>query len=343
MTLDVILVQAGLGTPGGVTVDVFNLADGLEQRRQRPHPVGTLRELRRKLRSRPQALVHVFGCLPSPTTFGALTLARARALSLVWTPIFNPIRRHTWAGYGLLRVMELFDAVAPRAARFADAVIAATPSEAEYFAGLGARRVELIPPGVDPPQEPASAGELAAFRACLGLGSGPLVLIVGRDNSRKALPFGLAAFARVRSRMPGARLLLVGPDSSFDGGSGACCPGWLDQASMGLAYQAADVLFVPSLYEGLPRAVIEAWRWGTPVVATDRVALAPMIDGVGGRVIPYADAASAALALVALLEQPEAARCLGRAGQRLVESCFLLPDLVDRTLEVYCDLAGGCG
>jgi glycosyltransferase involved in cell wall biosynthesis len=337
MSLDVILVQPGFGTPGGVTADVVNLIDGLAERAQRPCPVGTLAELLRALRLRRRPVVHVFGCIPSTTIFGAITIARARRLPLVWTPIFNPIRRHTWAGYGLLRAMEVFDALAPYAARLADAVIAATPAERAYFETIGGRRVEVIPPGVDPPAIAATDEELFAFRRAIGVSEGPLILTVARDNSRKALPFGLATFARLREQLPTAQLLLVGPDQDFAGATepGVICPGWLDQASIALAYQAADLLFVPSRYEGLPRAVIEAWRWGTPVVATDRVALAPTIESVGGLVAPYGDVDAAVRSLAELLDDRDRAARLGSSGKALVERRFQMPALVDETLLVY--------
>jgi len=337
VTLDVVYVQPGFGERGGVTVDVVNLVDGLRERRHSARTAGSFRQLARELRAPGTSLVHVFGCLPSATTIAAFALARLRRVPLVWTPIFNPIRRHTWSGYGALRVMELFDSVAPRAARLADAVIAATEPEAEYFTGLGSRRVALIPPGVDPALRPATPQALDAFRASHGIGDRPLVLVVGRDNSRKALPFGLEAFARLRALLPTAQLLLVGPDRSFAGGAadGVTCGGWLDPASITLAYQAADVLFVPSLYEGLPRAVIEAWQWSTPVVATDRVGLATAIDGVGGCVVPFGDADAAAKALETVLADVSLARRLGDGGRQLVETGYILPHLVQRTLDVY--------
>jgi glycosyltransferase involved in cell wall biosynthesis len=341
MSLDVILVQPGFGALGGVTADVVNLVDGLAERGQRPCPVGTLAELRRALRTRRRPVVHVFGCVPSTTIFGALSLARARRLPLVWTPIFNPIRRHTWGGYGLLRAMALFDALAPYVARLADAVIAATPAEGAYFETVGGRRVEVIPPGVDPPAPRATKEELTAFRREIGVSEGPLILTVARDNSRKALPFGLATFARLRERLPAVQLVLVGPDQDFAGAAdpGVICPGWLDRASIALAYQSADLLFVPSLYEGLPRAVIEAWRWATPVVASDRVALAPTIDGVGGLITPYGNVDAAARSLADLLEDRDRAAQLGSSGLALVERRFLMPALVDETLTVYRDVA----
>lgn len=339
--VDVIFVQPGFGDRGGVTTDVVNLLEGIGDHRLHGIAVGSAKELRAALRSSRRPVVHVFGCLPSPTIFGAMMLARAKRAPLVWTPIFNPIRRSTWSGYGLLRVMALFDTVAPKLARFADAVIAATPQEAEYFRLVGGRRVELIPPGVNPPESPASGSAVKAFRDRLGLGSSPVVLTVARDNSRKALPFGHAVFAALRNEVPDARLLLVGPDVDYPRASepGVTCPGWLDQHEIALAYQSANVLFVPSLYEGLPRAVIEAWRWSTPVVATDRVALAPQIDGVGGLVALYGDVRGGASALHTVVADAQIARSLGAGGRQLVEERFLMPDLVRQTAAVYRSVA----
>lgn len=335
--VDVIFVQPGFGERGGVTTDVVNLLEGIGDHGLRGLAVGSVAELRAALRSSRRPVVHVFGCLPSPAIFGAMVLARARRAPLVWTPIFNPIRRSTWAGYGLLRVMALFDMVAPKMARFADAVIAATPQEADYFRHVGGRRVDVIPPGVDPPALPASGAAVKAFRDRVGVGSSPVVLTVARDNSRKALPFGHAVFAALRRKVPDARFLLVGPDADYAraGEPGVACPGWLDQGEIALAYQSANVLFVPSLYEGLPRAVIEAWRWSTPVVATDRVALAPQIDGVGGLVAPYGDVRSGANALHAVVADGQIARSLGEGGRQIVEERFLMPDLVRQTAAVY--------
>jgi glycosyltransferase involved in cell wall biosynthesis len=345
MSLDVLFVQPGFGKRGGVTVDVLNLAEGLEGANHRARTAGSLKQLIAEIRSRKPAVVHVLQCLPSPTIFGAMALARLNGIPLVWTPIFNPIRRHTWREYRLLRVMKAFDAVAPQAARFADAVIAATPPEAEYFAAITPGRVEMIPPGVDAAEPEATPQEIAAFRNAVGASGAPLVLTVARNNSRKGLPFGLETFSTLKAQMPSAELLLVGPDSNFRGAEmpGVLCPGWLDSEEIALAYQAADVLFVPSLYEGLPRAVIEAWRWGTPVVATDRVALASTIEGTGGRVVPYGDPTLAAAALLELLQDQSTRQLLGDGGQRLAGSAFLMSRLAEETLALYLDVVSTHG
>lgn len=340
MSREVIFVQPGFGDRGGVTADVVNLLEGSRAHGVDGVAVGSLAELRAALKTSRRAVVHVFGCVPSPTIFGAIALARAKRIPLVWTPIFNPIRPTTWAGYGLLRAMELFDRIAPHAARLTDAVIAATAAEADYFRSIGGRRVEVIPPGVEPPERPATRAQLTGFRERLGLGAGPVVLTVARDNSRKALPFGHDVFAALGERIPESRFLLVGPERTYvrAGDPGVVCPGWLDQSEIALAYQAGDVLFVPSLYEGLPRAVIEAWRWATPVVATDRVALAPLIDGRGGLVAPYGDVAAASEALASLLGNRRRAQQLGANGLDLVRERFLLSTVVPSTAQLYSEL-----
>src|SRR6266567_3169931 len=145
--MSVLLVYAGL-RPGGITTDLRNLERGLVARGVDVTVAADLREVTRSL-SGDCDLMHVFSCLPSATTFGAMALARGHRIPLIWTPVFHPSRRKSWAGYGPLRTMELFDRVAPQVARFADGVIAATGAEVTFFRHVGARQVVTIPPAVD--------------------------------------------------------------------------------------------------------------------------------------------------------------------------------------------------
>ena len=53
-------------------------------------------------------------------------------LPVVWTPMLHPARPTLWRDHGLAgRAMTLWDACAPHAARWTDAVCAATRAEAE--------------------------------------------------------------------------------------------------------------------------------------------------------------------------------------------------------------------
>ena len=334
--MKVLLVYAGL-SPGGVTADLRNLEGGLLARGIEVAVAGDLAGVRRHARG--DVLVHVFSCLPSATTFGAIALAKARRLRLIWTPVFHPSRPRSWVGYGPLRIMEVFDRIAPRVARLADGVIAATDAEAAHFQRLGARRVEVIAPAVDKTTARLREPERARVRASFGLRDEPTVLLVARPDSarRKGLPFAGAAFADLRSRLPDARLLLVGhgPADELARQAGAVAAGWCDAERIAQAYDAADVLMVSSIYEGLPRAVVEAWSHELPVAVTDRVALAPLVHGRAGIVVPSADVPAMAGALEVILTEPGRAREYGTAGRELVEDRFLLADHVTRTMALY--------
>jgi glycosyltransferase involved in cell wall biosynthesis len=347
--LDVVLVNAVLGAKGGVTIDIENLAQGLVDAGHRPVMATTTQVAARALRTRPNALLHTFGLLPVATPWVAMAAAKAMSRILVWTPVFHPSRRSSWPKrrqdwkmFVPFRAMQVFDAVMPRAARFADAVIAATPGEASYFRRIGARRVELIPPGVPSLGDRATEEESVRFRQSFRLGEGPVVLIVARDDSRKGLEFGLGAFRLLRNTMPDAQLLVLGPPPDYPGSlqAGTRFPGWVEQADVELAYRSSAVLFVPSLYEGLPRAVVEAWAFGLPVVASDRIPLATNVEGLTGRTVPYNDIERAASALADVISTPALSARYGQKGRRMVEDQFLLDRVVERTIDLYEELAG---
>jgi glycosyltransferase involved in cell wall biosynthesis len=339
-SLSVLIVSSGgAARPGGVLTDIRQTAEGLKRFGHRVRVTVSAREAARALSSGQVDIVHVFGCLPSPSPFATMLLTRSTGTRLVWTPVFHPSRRGSWKGYGLLRSMEAFDLVAPLAARLADAVVAMTEAEAGFFRGLGAKNVECIPPGVLP-HEPVDAAKLGAFRARFGLGPGGVVLVVARESSRKGLPFGLAAFRELRNHLKDSQLLLVGADpATWSRHEGVRCTGWLEGSEMEMVYAVADVVFVPSLYESFCRAVIEAWSSGLPVVATDRVGLAPVIEKGGGRIVPFGDVRAAADALELMISDPGLALACGSHGRALVDQRFSLHDVEDQIEALYMNLA----
>lgn len=74
-----------------------------------------------------------------------------------------------------------------------------------------------------------------------------------------------------------------------------------DEATLALAYNAADALVVPSLEENLPNTIVESLACGTPVVAFAAGGIPEMIDpGRTGLLAPTGDAAALAGALAEL-------------------------------------------
>ncbi|MEE2678990.1 MAG: glycosyltransferase family 4 protein [Myxococcota bacterium] len=114
-----------------------------------------------------------------------------------------------------------------------------------------------------------------------------------------------------------------------------------EPAALAADFRAARVAVIPSAYEGLPYALLEALRAGTPVVAT-RVSGHPeaIDDGENGFLVPVDDPDALAARCIEILQDPELARRLGAAGRARIAERFDLNRQVDAYLEIYRTLAG---
>jgi glycosyltransferase involved in cell wall biosynthesis len=85
---------------------------------------------------------------------------------------------------------------------------------------------------------------------------------------------------------------------------------------------ALDVMALPSFSEGMPNVLLEAFAYGTPVVATRVGGVPDMVsDGRSGWLVPAGDAGRLAAALSEALENKvEAQRRVARARSVLSES-----------------------
>ena len=206
--------------------------------------------------------------------------------------------------------------------------------------------------GLDPaPFERAAAmpaAERNALRKSLGIAEDEIVFTcVARFAPQKAHDVLLRGFDQASRERPGLRLLLVGDDPFGDGrrraealarelahGGRAIFAGIRRDVPPLLA--ASDVFVMASLWEGLGLVFLEAMACGLAVLAT-RVSAVPevVLDRETGVLVPPADAAALARAMVELADAPDERRRLGRAGAERVRKIFGLERMVEETLAVY--------
>jgi glycosyltransferase involved in cell wall biosynthesis len=164
-----------------------------------------------------------------------------------------------------------------RQLRYADAVIAVTPSLRDRLIERGVTdRIEVIPNAIDPVETQPSAAPLAA----LGLEPGRYMLSVGRVTWQKDYETLLSAFAAARARRPDiGKLVIVGGDDGSGylqkltamGVQDVVFTGRLPRADVGAFYAHCGLYVNSSLHEGLSNAILEAVSHRAPLVLSDIV------------------------------------------------------------------------
>jgi glycosyltransferase involved in cell wall biosynthesis len=208
------------------------------------------------------------------------------------------------------------------AARRTDLFVCVGEAEEEAGRGRGVRgRYAVVHNGVDLRRFREAGGDArAAARRRLEVpAAAPLAVCVGRLTRQKGQDVLLSAWPAVRFRCPEARLALVGggdqlPVLRAGEPPGVCFTGEVDDVRDWLA--AADVVVLPSRWEGLSLAVLEALATGRPVVASDVPGLAEMVVPGAGARVPAEDPAALAAAVAARLTDPARAASEGRAAAR---------------------------
>ena len=88
---------------------------------------------------------------------------------------------------------------------------------------------------------------------------------------------------------------------------------------------AADLVVLPSAYEGLPNLVLEAMRFGKPVVATAAPGTTEVVvDGQTGVLVPVGNPQLLARAIRDVIRDRELAHRLGKPGGNASKPSFLL-------------------
>jgi len=99
-------------------------------------------------------------------------------------------------------------------------------------------------------------------------------------------------------------------------------------------YAKAFLAIVPSVYEGFGFPAGEAMACGLPVISTTGGAL-PEVVGNAGMLVPPANPKALVKAILTLMDHPEQAKRMGRAGFNRVRDYFTWKRAAELTVEAY--------
>jgi len=210
----------------------------------------------------------------------------------------------------------------------------------------------LIRSGIDIEAFARAPADPQAVRRELGIApEAPLIIMVACFKPQKSPLDFVRACAEVHRRHPGACFLLAGDGElrpRIEVSVAECglakhffMPGW--RRDVAALLHASQVAVLSSYWEGLPQVVPQACAAALPVVAT-RVDGTPEVvrDGVNGFLVAPGAIDMLAQKIIFLLDNPEQARAMGRAGQSMIAD-FDINAMVRSQERLYRELAGRRG
>lgn len=234
-----------------------------------------------------------------------------------------------------------------------DGVVLSTRWEMESLirAGYRGRAYQIYPYLNEKTLPKVSASATAAFRERWRLGTGPVILVVGRMDPQKRQDIALRAFVPVRRRYPHAVLVLVGNGSftssqeeglrttstsgswraelgrlarSLRISESVRFTGYLSDAEIHAAYESCDALLLTSTQEGFGLVGIEAWMHHKPIIVSSGAGISELvIDGVNGFVAESGSVEATTSSLLHLLKDRSGADRMGEFGHNSARQCYV--------------------
>jgi glycosyltransferase involved in cell wall biosynthesis len=269
---------------------------------------------------------------------------------------YDAIKTKNYSGkLGLLK-LKILSCLADFTIRRADSIIA--DSEINYRQvterlRISPHKVKKILFGVDTQKFKFTPSDI---RGKLKIPKGvPLVLFVGRLESRKGIHILSQAIPYILERSPDTYFVLVGRDTNSAPGGGSFrgyirdkatdsnCVGRLlfidslSEEELINLYSACDLFVFPSLQESFGLPVIEAMACGKSVVATHTGVVPELgLERPCGIVVPPGNAETLAQAVVEMLSLKDEEKSLvAKNSRQFVELNFCISTWANRVVKIY--------
>ncbi len=219
-------------------------------------------------------------------------------------------------------------------ARWANGLIAVAPEVKTSILAtmpLPAEKIVVINNGVDAGRYRAAV-DRTAMRRGLGLEEGDrAIVVVATLKEQKGHRYLIDAAAALAEQFPAARFLFAGDGELRQDLTDRIAARGLEQRVHLLGTRqdvpallaAADLFVLPSLWEGLSMALVEAMASALPIVATEVSGTRQVLThGETGLLVPPGDSEALARAIAAMLADPARAAAMGEAARHHIETNF---------------------
>jgi glycosyltransferase involved in cell wall biosynthesis len=213
--------------------------------------------------------------------------------------------------------------------------------------GVRPEKVAVVYEGVEVPPLPALEARQRARQRWGVTGEERLLGCIGYLLPEKGQKIAIRALSAVRTKIPGARLLLAG--------DGPCRPalealvrqhglehavifaGFVEDVPQ--VYAALDAFVFPSLAEPLGTSLLAAMAWGLPVLAVASGGVPEYVkDGDNGLVVTHPDPELFSAGMVRLLSDESLRITLGQRARSIIAERFSAQGMVENTIRVYEDV-----
>jgi glycosyltransferase involved in cell wall biosynthesis len=207
----------------------------------------------------------------------------------------------------------------------------------------GISNVAYIPNGVDPD---FWEKKQTVTRGSPGKQTKITFLFVGRLEEQKGLIYLIEAVRRLKSGVGKFTVQLVGEGSqrshleklvdAYGLGNYVKFTGRLDLKSLRDIYLDSDIFVLPSLWEGMPLTLLEAWASGLPVILTSVGNIPELcVNMENAWIIEPGNAMDLFNAMFELIKSDELRDRLGRNGLMTVRKNYSWSTVAQKTLHLY--------